>query len=59
MVSVKQIIEIRQKIGGHDTCIVSPFFLAAHFHFAAIHLFLDGNGRTARALEAFMLQKVG
>jgi Fic family protein len=33
--------------------------LALHYHFAAMHPFLDGNGRTARALEAFMLQKVG
>jgi Fic family protein len=24
-----------------------------------MHPFLDGNGRTARALEAFILQKVG
>jgi len=33
--------------------------IAAHYHFAAIHPFLDGNGRTARALEALMLQSAG
>lgn len=33
--------------------------LALHYHFAAIHPFLDGNGRTARALEAIMLQRTG
>ena len=31
--------------------------LAAHYHFAAMHPFLDGNGRTARAMEAFFLQR--
>ncbi|MDZ4861191.1 MAG: Fic family protein [Candidatus Hydrogenedentes bacterium] len=33
--------------------------LAAHYHFAAMHPFLDGNGRTARALEALFLQRCG
>ena len=33
--------------------------LALHYHFASIHPFLDGNGRTARALEAMMLQRAG
>ena len=33
--------------------------LALHYHFAAMHPFLDGNGRTARALEALMLQRLG
>jgi len=33
--------------------------LAAHYHFAAMHPFLDGNGRTARALEALLLQRAG
>ena len=33
--------------------------LAAHYHIGAMHSFGDGNGRTARALEAFMLRKAG
>lgn len=33
--------------------------MAAHYHLAAMHPFLDGNGRTARALEALMLQRAG
>lgn len=33
--------------------------LAFHYHFAAMHPFLDGNGRTARALEALLLQRLG
>ncbi len=32
---------------------------AIHYHLAAMHPFLDGNGRTARAVEALMLQRVG
>jgi hypothetical protein len=40
----------------HDQMIQA---LALHCHFAAMHPFLDGNGRTARALEALMLQRVG
>ena len=34
---------------GHDALIQA---LALHYHFAAMHPFLDGNGRTARALKA-------
>lgn len=41
---------------GHDPLVQA---LALHYHFAAMHPFLDGNGRTARALEALMLQRVG
>lgn len=40
----------------HDPLIQG---LALHYHLAAMHPFLDGNGRTARALEALMLQRVG
>lgn len=40
----------------HDPIIQA---LAAHYHLAALHPFLDGNGRTARALEALMLQRAG
>ena len=39
---------------GHDPIIQA---LAAHYHVGAMHPFGDGNGRTARALEAFMLRK--
>jgi len=41
---------------AHDPLVQA---LALHYHFAAMHPFLDGNGRTARALEALMLQRVG
>ena len=40
----------------HDLIIQA---LAAHYHLAAMHPFLDGNGRTARALEALLLQRAG
>ena len=33
--------------------------MAAHYHIGAMHPFGDGNGRTARALEAFMLRQAG
>jgi len=41
---------------GHDPLIQA---LALHYHFAAMHPFQDGNGRTARAVEALMLQRAG
>ena len=40
----------------HDAIIQAS---AAHYHLAAMHPFLDGNGRTARALEALLLQRAG
>jgi Fic family protein len=40
----------------HDLLIQA---LVLHFHFAVMHPFLDGNGRTARAVEALMLQRSG
>jgi Fic family protein len=40
----------------HDPLVQA---LALHYHFAAMHPFLDGNGRTARALEALMLRRAG
>ena len=47
-------------IGGefraHDGIIQA---MATHYHIGAMHPFGDGNGRTARALEAFMLRKAG
>ncbi len=45
----------------HEFCEHDPLIqaLAAHYHLAAMHPFLDGNGRTARALEALLLQRAG
>lgn len=52
-----KLVEASQReFKDHDLLIQA---LALHYHFAAIHPFLDGNGRTARALEALMLQRVG
>lgn len=47
---------VQHEFTRHDLLIQA---LALHYHFAAIHPFLDGNGRTARALEALMLQRAG
>lgn len=47
---------IQREFQDHDLLIQA---LALHYHFASIHPFLDGNGRTARALEALMLQRAG
>ena len=41
---------------GHDRIIQA---MAAHYHLGAMHPFDDGNGRTARALEALMLREAG
>jgi Fic family protein len=46
----------RTSFKRHDPLIQA---LALHYQFAAMHPFLDGNGRTARALEALMLQRAG
>lgn len=40
----------------HDPVIQA---LAVHYHIGAMHPFGDGNGRTARATEAFMLRRAG
>lgn len=40
----------------HDRIVQA---IAAHYHLGAMHPFGDGNGRTARALEAFMLRTAG
>ena len=47
---------LEREYRDHDPIIRA---LAAHYHIAAIHPFLDGNGRTARALEALFLQRAG
>ena len=55
--ALRQLTEAAQTtFRSHDPLIQA---LALHYHFAAIHPFLDGNGRTARALEALMLQRTG
>lgn len=48
--------EVGTTFRGHDPLIQA---IATHYHFAAMHPFLDGNGRTARALEALMLRRAG
>ena len=48
--------ELATTFRGHDPLIQA---LALHYHFTAMHPFSDGNGRTARALEALMLQRAG
>ena len=47
---------LRGEFREHDSLIQA---LALHYHLAAMHPFLDGNGRTARALEALVLQRAG
>ncbi|WP_462137548.1 Fic family protein [Candidatus Mycalebacterium sp.] len=55
--SIKNLAEaVSGKFREHDPLVQS---LAVHYHLAAIHPFVDGNGRTARATEAFMLRKAG
>jgi Fic family protein len=54
---VRGLVEaVRSTYRAHDPLIQA---LALHYHAAAMHPFLDGNGRTARALEALMLQRAG
>lgn len=45
---------LNREFREHDTFIQA---LTLHYHLAAMHPFQDGNGRTARALEALMLQR--
>jgi Fic family protein len=45
---------VRTEYKAHDPLVRA---LALHYHFAAMHPFMDGNGRTARAVEALMLQR--
>jgi Fic family protein len=47
---------VEREYGDHDVLIQA---LSLHYHLGAMHPFLDGNGRTARALEAAMLQRAG
>ncbi|MDY6863350.1 MAG: Fic family protein [Thermodesulfobacteriota bacterium] len=45
-------------INSEDILVLSPFIRAAlaHYHLCLIHPFWDGNGRTARLIEAMLLQ---
>jgi Fic family protein len=52
----RMIEAIRTEFPHHDPLVQA---LALHYRIAAMHPFLDGNGRTARAMEALMLQRVG
>jgi Fic family protein len=47
---------LNQEFRAQDTLIQA---LAFHYHLGAIHPFQDGNGRTARAVEAMLLTKAG
>ena len=47
---------VRTEYRAHDPIVQA---IAVHYHFAAMHPFQDGNGRTARALEALVLQRAG
>jgi cell filamentation protein, protein adenylyltransferase len=47
---------LEREFPQHDPLIQA---LAAHYHLGAMHPFLDGNGRTARALEAAILHRAG
>lgn len=47
---------VRNEYREHDPLVRA---ISLHYHFAAMHPFLDGNGRTARALEALILQRAG
>ncbi len=47
---------VRKEYLGHDPLVRA---MAVHYHFAAMHPFEDGNGRTARAIEALLLQRAG
>ena len=50
----KLIGALNQEFRGHDPLVQA---LALHYHLGAMHPFHDGNGRTARAVEAFVLRR--
>lgn len=47
---------LEREFRAHDPLVQA---LALHYHIGAMHPFLDGNGRTARAAEALFLQRAG
>ncbi|MFC1679576.1 Fic family protein [Elusimicrobiota bacterium] len=49
-------VAIQREFRDHDGIVQA---LMAHYHFASMHPFEDGNGRTARVLEALMLGREG
>ena len=49
-------VAIEGEFRQHDRIIQA---IATHYHLGSMHPFGDGNGRTARALEAFMLRQAG
>jgi len=55
--AMSQMVKAAQnQFRDHDVLVQA---LALHYQFASIHPFGDGNGRTARALEALCLQRIG
>jgi Fic family protein len=52
----KLVHAVQREYKDHDSLVQA---LALHYHLAAMHPFLDGNGRTARAVEALMLHRAG
>lgn len=53
--------EFIQWINSNEICELDPIIRAAlaHYHLALIHPFGDGNGRTARIVEAYLLRLSG
>jgi len=47
---------VQTEFRDHDPLVQA---MALHYHLAAMHPFLDGNGRTARAMEALVLRRAG
>jgi Fic family protein len=47
---------VKAEFRSHDPLLQA---MALHYHLAAMHPFLDGNGRTARAMEALVLRRAG
>ena len=47
---------VEREYPEHDPLVQA---LGLHYHLGAMHPFLDGNGRTARAVEAAILQRTG
>lgn len=60
--------EVRRLMDAFETWLNTPPVkvwppvaraIAAHFYFVSIHPFGDGNGRTARAIESYLLYQAG